>query len=105
MGIKEKIEEIRSKPEHIRMRYVWGSVAVSMIFIIIIWIFSILTMFNNSSSQSQSPDLSPIKDQLQNFKNDVPSIQNISEGVPTNNPTQSNSADQANSVQNENINQ
>lgn len=40
MNINDKIEEIRNKPEHIKIRYVWGSVAISMIIIIIIWIFS-----------------------------------------------------------------
>lgn len=45
MNINEKIDEIRKKPEHIRMRYVWGSVFLSMLFIICIWIFSIVVMF------------------------------------------------------------
>jgi predicted PurR-regulated permease PerM len=78
MNIRGKIEEIRKQPEHIRLRYVWGAVAVSMIFIIIIWIFSMMTIFGGNSAQSQNPDISPIKDQLQNFKNEVPSIKNIS---------------------------
>lgn len=39
-NLRDKIEEIRKKPEHIKIRYVWGSVAISMLFIIIIWIFS-----------------------------------------------------------------
>ena len=29
--IKEKIKQINNQPEHIRMRYVWGCVAVSML--------------------------------------------------------------------------
>ncbi|PIP26916.1 MAG: hypothetical protein COX30_04685 [Candidatus Moranbacteria bacterium CG23_combo_of_CG06-09_8_20_14_all_39_10] len=40
MGLMEKIEEIRRKPEHIRMRFVWLCVAVSMLFILTIWVFS-----------------------------------------------------------------
>ncbi|MFA6383576.1 MAG: hypothetical protein WCX17_04075 [Parcubacteria group bacterium] len=47
MGLYEKIEEIRGKPEHIRMRYVWAMVAITMIFVVIIWFFSIMS--------SQSP--------------------------------------------------
>ena len=39
----EKIEKIRKQPEHIRMRYVWFFVAVSMLFVIILWIFSLTT--------------------------------------------------------------
>lgn len=41
MSIADKIEEIRQKPEHIRMRYVWVMVAISMFFIIAIWFFSL----------------------------------------------------------------
>jgi len=51
MNIHEKLESIRSKPEHIRMRYVWFFVAVSMLFVIILWILS----FQVSQKESQ-PD-------------------------------------------------
>lgn len=40
MSIQDKIDEIRKKPEHIRLRYVWALTAVSAFFIIIIWIFA-----------------------------------------------------------------
>jgi hypothetical protein len=43
MGIFEKIEEVRQKPEHIRVRYVWACVAISMIFVLALWIFSFRT--------------------------------------------------------------
>ena len=39
MNLTEKIEEIRQKPEHVRLRYVWFLVALCMAFIFIIWIF------------------------------------------------------------------
>ncbi|MDD3498535.1 MAG: hypothetical protein PHH24_03460 [Candidatus Moranbacteria bacterium] len=48
MDISKKIEEIRRKPEHERLRYVWGMVAVSMIFIIIIWIVSLKDNLSNN---------------------------------------------------------
>lgn len=41
MRIVGKIEEIRRKPEHIRMVYVWAMVIVSMLFVLAIWIFSL----------------------------------------------------------------
>ena len=41
MNLAEKIEAIRQKPEHIRLRYVWFLVVLSMTFIFIIWIFSL----------------------------------------------------------------
>jgi hypothetical protein len=50
MGLYEKIEEIREKPEHIRMRYVWAMVAISMIFVILIWIFSLVGNRNPEST-------------------------------------------------------
>jgi apolipoprotein N-acyltransferase len=41
MNLAKKIEEIRQKPEHVRLRYVWFLVTLSMTFIFIIWIFSL----------------------------------------------------------------
>lgn len=41
MNFTEKIEVIRQKPEHIRLRYVWFLVVFCMTFIFIIWIFSL----------------------------------------------------------------
>jgi hypothetical protein len=41
MKLAEKIETIRQKPEHIRLRYVWFLVVLCMTFIFIIWIFSL----------------------------------------------------------------
>ncbi|MFA6973631.1 MAG: hypothetical protein WC238_02710 [Parcubacteria group bacterium] len=40
MNIYNKLEEIRNKPEHIRMRYVWLMVTLSMLFVLIIWLVS-----------------------------------------------------------------
>ena len=41
MDLDKKIKEIRNKPEHIRVRYVWGAVGICMFFVLILWIFSI----------------------------------------------------------------
>lgn len=40
MGLYDKIEEIKRKPEHIRVRYVWFMVCISMIGIVFLWWFS-----------------------------------------------------------------
>jgi len=53
MNIQEKIESIRKQPEHIRMRYVLGSVFVSMLLISVLWVFSITVSFQKQSD-SQS---------------------------------------------------
>jgi hypothetical protein len=46
----QKIEKIREKPEHIRLRYVWLAVAISMFFILIIWFLSLRSGLGSSSS-------------------------------------------------------
>ena len=55
MKIRDKIEEIRQQPEHIRIRYVWLSVAMVMIFIIAIWIFSLKVEFNKERNNIEMP--------------------------------------------------
>ncbi len=44
----DKIEAIRKEPEHVRMRYVFLSVAVSMAFVVLLWIFSIYEGFQSA---------------------------------------------------------
>jgi hypothetical protein len=48
-SVWEKIEWVREQPEHIRMRYVTGCLAVSMVFIIGIWFLSLKESFQNVS--------------------------------------------------------
>lgn len=55
MSIQSKIEEIRKQPEHVRMRYTLLSVFISMLFISVLWIFSITTSFKNSSDATPMP--------------------------------------------------
>lgn len=77
MGISEKIEEIRKKPEHIRLRYVWGLVAVSMFFVIIIWIFSLKDSFRETKAQNNS--FSGIKNGLEeeSANQQLPSLEEV----------------------------
>lgn len=42
-----KLASIREQPEHIRMRYVFGCVAVSMMFILSIWFLSLKDRFSS----------------------------------------------------------
>lgn len=60
MNIRNKIEEIRRQPEHIRMRYVIGSVTVTMFFISVLWIFSVITTFQKSRLTSPSAQQSEV---------------------------------------------
>lgn len=57
MNIQNKIEEIRRQPEHIRMRYVLGSVSISMVLIGILWIFSLTTSLQNQVGGEGAMDL------------------------------------------------
>ncbi len=78
MNIAEKIKEIRMQPEHIRLRWVWGSVTISMLFIFIIWFFSITVMFKNETKNSpQNSDglVSDLKSQLEGIKAVQPSLE------------------------------
>jgi hypothetical protein len=80
MNISKKIEEIRQKPENIRMRYVWFFVAVSMLIIIIIWIFSLKEAFAPSETSENQPVLPNLQEsfqEIQNIKKEAPSIQEM----------------------------
>lgn len=70
MGIQEKIEEIRKKPEHIRIRYVWMWVAVSMVFIITIWIISIVAQ-NRGSEAKKSLYNNQVFEQFQDKRKSI----------------------------------
>lgn len=74
MNILKKIEEIRQQPEDVRMRWVWGSVAICMVIIFAIWIFSISAMFRKENSSQQPLDTTAIEEQLQNIKEQSASL-------------------------------
>ena len=44
-SIWEKIEWVREQPEHVRMRYVFSCLVVSMLFILGIWVLSLQENF------------------------------------------------------------
>lgn len=83
MGIKEKIEEIRQKPEHIRIRYVWALVAICMVFVIIIWVISLKAQNNsNTGAEIKSPldanTLNELQDQKKSLED---SVGNLKKGL------------------------
>lgn len=49
LNIWEKIEEIRRQPEPVRMRYALACLAVSMLFVIGIWMLSVRESFHSVS--------------------------------------------------------
>lgn len=48
MSLIEKIEEVRKKPDNIKLRYVWFFVIICMLLIISIWLISVKADLNNS---------------------------------------------------------
>ncbi|MCD6149403.1 hypothetical protein J7J13_01280 [bacterium] len=54
MDLNKKIDEIRSKPEHIRLRYVWGAVGICMTFVLVLWVFSVRETIKTMSNQVKS---------------------------------------------------
>jgi hypothetical protein len=84
MDINRKIEEIRQKPEHIRVRYFWFMLTVSLFFVIFLWIFSmkenLSSIDNNSGVQSEITN--QIKEEFSRTKSSInESVQTSSELV------------------------
>ena len=62
MNIQNKIDEIRRKPEHIRIRYAWAcSIAVTFL-VVIIWIVSLVA----ENKKENAAELIPNKDEIVN---------------------------------------
>lgn len=78
---ERKIEEIRREPEHVRLRYVWGAVAVVMVFLFLFWIMTLRDGFRSSDAS----DMQAIKDAIPSSAKDLEkkgqSIQQTVDGV------------------------
>jgi hypothetical protein len=59
--IERKIEEIRQKPEHVRVWYAWIGVLITMFFVVIIWIF---TLQENLSRSAPADDMKKIQEKI-----------------------------------------
>lgn len=80
MNIYEKIEEIRSKPEHVRRQYVWAMVAISMVFILAIWFFSMKSEVA-ADKQSVLPDNLKNSPVINQFNEQKDSLKGAVEGI------------------------
>ena len=79
MNISEKIADIRRQPENIRLRYVWGCVAISMFFIVLIWVLSLTSLFQKNSNIDDKDSVTDLKNQLQNINKQAPSLKDFSQ--------------------------
>lgn len=77
MSIYDKLEEIRKKPEHIRMRYVWMMVIISMVFVIAIWIFSLK---GNQENKPLIPEEIKSSEIVNQFKEQKETLKGVTEG-------------------------
>ena len=78
----EKIEAIKQQPENVRVRYVWLCVMVSMSVVLILWFFSIASMFaeeKNNSSQTNTEIVPNIGEQLQTLQEQAPSLEDLND--------------------------
>lgn len=59
--IERKIEAIRQEPEHVRIRYVWGMVAMVMVIVFFVWITNLRESFRTSGT---GDDIETIRETL-----------------------------------------
>ncbi len=80
MDISKKIKEIQNLPEHMRMRWVWGCVGVSMFFILLLWLLSVASLFKSKEYQRQTSDSAEdLKRQIQDLKQQAPSLKDFTD--------------------------
>ncbi len=80
MSLDKKLDEIRRKPEYIRKRYVWISVILCMIFVLIIWFFSLKTNFSNTNNENTQP-FTDIQEQFNETEGVLPQMPSIEDFV------------------------
>lgn len=78
MDWQKKIENVRQQPEHIRMRYVWGAVGISMFFVLLVWVFSLKEAFTSVKSENSGADT--LKTERNNLKANAPSLKDFVPG-------------------------
>lgn len=80
MGIIDKIEEIRNKPESVRLRYVWIGVAICMVVIVAIWFFSMRELF--SKTENDGKVFEDLKKSFEKSNEQMPSIKGVPDPAP-----------------------
>ena len=76
MGINRKIEQIRQQPEHVRLKYVWFSVTICMLVIILVWIMSTKAAFQKNNV---SENFTQLKQSFDTDSVQMPSISDLPE--------------------------
>jgi hypothetical protein len=76
MNISKKIERIRQQPEHVRLKYVWLSVAACMLVVILVWILSTKAAFQKDDV---SQNFTQLKESFATDSVQMPSISDLPE--------------------------
>ena len=96
MGIQNRLEKIRRQPEHIRLRWAWGLTAVCMVFIIVIWGFSLVKQNSQISMPQLTGDqentLNALGQQGQSLENSAGQLNGAVRSQPQSQDNASNSA-------------
>lgn len=81
MSIQNKIEQIRNKPEYIRLRYAWGMTFFCLFIIIIIWFISFSAQKENSQNtealKNQQEIINDFKQNKESITDTAGKIKNI----------------------------
>ncbi|NTW89406.1 MAG: hypothetical protein HGB37_00645 [Candidatus Moranbacteria bacterium] len=87
--IGRKIDEIRGEPEHVRVRYVWGSVLIVMVLLFSFWIMTLRSGLRamapadtKAIQQSIPSSIREIENQGQSITQMIESTTLTDEGVP-----------------------
>lgn len=81
-ALEQKIQEIRRQPEHIRLRYMWGAIAVCMTFVVMIWLMSVRINIGKAMHKPQTQAVREgIREQLTNTATKNTENSNTADGV------------------------
>ena len=70
--IEKKVNAIRQEPLNIRIRYVWGSVAITMFFVLFIWVLSMKMNFLNINSDTQTQEsMDELQEKIDTIRGEV----------------------------------
>ena len=82
MRIMEKIDEIRSQPETVRLRYIWICVSFSMFFIISLWLISLQSTFRDPKTNLIPPP-NTLSSPSTNNQTALPSLEQLIQKDPS----------------------
>lgn len=69
--IENWIEEVRKKPEHVRVRYVIGCVAASMVLVVGVWLLSVSESFKTVAGEAETGEFSQVLPRPSDFSLDA----------------------------------